>query len=193
LLITATGSVATTHTINVSGFTYSPGTLTAAVGDQVTFNINANHPTVEVDQTTWNMNGTASLPGGFGLHSSTFTITLSTVGDIYYVCTNHVSSGMKGKITVIPTSINEVDPLTGIYLSPSLIKRGSEVRLINTNPYRQDITLLVYNLLGAVVYTTETGQAEVQAFTFNLPVGTYFYKLKSNVAATKGKRIMIVD
>jgi len=195
LLFCITGMIAhaTNHVINIVGSTYDPAALVAIVGDQVTINADPSHPTVEVSQTTWNANGSTALPGGFGSHSSSFTITLTSVGDIYYVCSNHVSSGMKGIISVTPTGINDQLPLAGLFLTPSIIKNGSDVSLVNSTGSKQEGTLYIYNLLGSIVYNTTFSTTEKQSFSIELPAGTYYYKLKNNMAISKGKRIMIVD
>lgn len=196
ILFCITGMIAkaTNHVITAnSNLTYSPAALSAVVGDQVTINTNVNHPTVEVSQATWNANGTTPLPTGFGTITSSFTFTLTTVGDIYYVCSNHVSSGMKGMISVTPTGINEQQPLAGIVLSPSVITSGKEISLVNSSGTKQEGTLMIYNLLGSVVYSSNFSTIEKQSFSINLPAGTYYYKLKNNAAISKGKRIMIVD
>lgn len=99
---------ATTYTVNISGFSYSPSKLTVNIGDVVTIEANSSHPLIEVDQTTWNAGGTATLSTGFGVKNSNYTFTISTTNTIYYACQFHASAGMKGKIEVsIPTSISK--------------------------------------------------------------------------------------
>ena len=96
----------TTHTITNSGFTYSPDSLNANVGDQVTFNTDFSmHPLHEVSSATWAANGSTQLPGGFSATTgNTATFTMTQAGTRYYVCANHVSLGMKGRIFVSSTS-----------------------------------------------------------------------------------------
>ena len=60
-LLIGSGLHATDHTIVTSGFTYSPSTLAAAIGDNVTIVASGNHPTTEVSEETWNANGTTSV------------------------------------------------------------------------------------------------------------------------------------
>ena len=108
LTIAAFAMNATSYTITTSGFSYSPSTLTVTVGDVVTISASGTHPLAEVSQTTWNANGTATLSTGFGNKTSSYTFTISSTNSIYYVCTNHVGSGMKGQITVSTVGVKEL-------------------------------------------------------------------------------------
>ncbi|MBI2721803.1 MAG: T9SS type A sorting domain-containing protein [Bacteroidetes bacterium] len=99
-MVAFAGMKAASYTITIIGTSYSPATLTVNVGDVVTLIATPNHPTNEVDQTTWNANGTATVSGGWGIQASAYTFTVSNLGNIYYVCQNHVSMGMKGVISV---------------------------------------------------------------------------------------------
>ena len=87
------------HTINVSGMTFTPDTLVCLVGDTITINPGGYHNAVEVDDSTWITNGTNSN-GGFniplGTPSGSFVIDQAKT--YYYVCTPHVTLGMKGVI-----------------------------------------------------------------------------------------------
>ncbi|MBK7966307.1 MAG: hypothetical protein IPK10_14175 [Bacteroidetes bacterium] len=72
------------------------------MGDTVTFSINGSHDAREVSQTTWNANSSAALLGGFQVPFGGGTLFPAQlgVGTHYYVCTNHISMGMKGTIIV---------------------------------------------------------------------------------------------
>ena len=87
------------YTINVSGMTFTPDTLVCLVGDTITINPGGYHNAVEVDDSTWMTNGTNSN-GGFniplGTPSGSFVIDQAKT--YYYVCTPHVTLGMKGVI-----------------------------------------------------------------------------------------------
>jgi len=88
--------------ITINGFSYVLDNITVNVGDQVTIEASSFHPLLQVSQATWNANGTTPLSGGFNSTSNfTFTITAPMGGTtLYYVCSNHASSGMKGQINV---------------------------------------------------------------------------------------------
>lgn len=89
-----------TVTVTNSGFSFNPSLVTISSGDSVKFQLASIHDALEVSQATWNANGTAALAGGFSVPFGGGTITLTTAGTHYYVCTNHASSGMKGRIVV---------------------------------------------------------------------------------------------
>lgn len=95
-------AIAANINITISGFSYAPDNITVNVGDQVTIEASSFHPLIQVSQATWDVNGNTQLPGGFNSMSDfTFTITAGMSGtNIFYVCGNHASSGMKGKIVV---------------------------------------------------------------------------------------------
>jgi plastocyanin len=104
------------------GDTFDPATLTVNVGDMVQFNLAPPHNVTQVSADTWNANGTTPLPGGFLFASGSGTYTTTAPGTIYYVCTVHVSFGMKGTITVnAVTGINDVQRIDGgkVYPNPS--------------------------------------------------------------------------
>jgi len=126
LVLSTSISFSTSWTINNSGNTFSPSTITIVVGDDVTFNLESVHNAVEVSQATWNANGTAALAGGFqvALGGGPVQAALLGVGTHYYVCTPHASLGMKGTIIVQnATGIEENKLPAGfsIYPNPSLI------------------------------------------------------------------------
>ncbi|MBS1617816.1 MAG: T9SS type A sorting domain-containing protein [Bacteroidetes bacterium] len=102
------------QTITTSGISYSPDSLAVHVGDQVTFNCDFSmHPLHEVDATTWAANGSTQLAGGFSATSgSTLTVSMTQVGTRYYVCSVHVSAGMKGRIFV--TAPNGIEAITAV-------------------------------------------------------------------------------
>ncbi|MCB2204575.1 T9SS type A sorting domain-containing protein [bacterium] len=107
LVCLLSGSVlATTHTVVNSGFSFSPSSLTINVGDTVVFNLGSAHNVVEVSQATWNANGNTPLSGGFTLPFGGGTLIFSTAGTEYYVCSPHASSGMKGTINVVQTTVS---------------------------------------------------------------------------------------
>ena len=90
------------QTITTTGMTFSPDTLYVNVGDTINFVLGSTHNAIEVDETTYNADGTTSNGGfnfGFG---ATGTFIPSLAQTYYYVCTPHVSLGMKGVIIASP-------------------------------------------------------------------------------------------
>jgi plastocyanin len=84
---------ATANTINLSGSSFSPSTLTVKAGTTITWNNNDNIAhTVTADDKSFD---SGSLAAG-----KTFVKTFSTAGSFAYHCNFH--SGMKGTIVVQP-------------------------------------------------------------------------------------------
>lgn len=109
---------ASVYPITTVGFTYSPDTLHIALGDTVQFTLGNNHNAVEVNQATWNANGTTSN-GGFNIPFGGGQWVPTNTGTFYYVCTPHASLGMKAVVVVHPpgsaqlVSVNNLQPCAG--------------------------------------------------------------------------------
>lgn len=119
-----TASFCTTWTITNVGTTFSPATITIHHGDSVNFSLAAIHNAVEVSQDTWNANGTTALPGGFQepLGGGLVLPAKLGVGTHYYVCTSHVTLGMKGIIIVQDNSgiaDNKLQAGISVYPNPA--------------------------------------------------------------------------
>jgi plastocyanin len=91
---------ATQHIVANAGLTFSPSTLTIAAGDTVVFSLPLLHDALEVDQSTWNANGSTALPGGFAVPFGGGMAVLNDTGTHYYICEAHILFGMKGTIIV---------------------------------------------------------------------------------------------
>jgi len=160
--------------ITISGFTYSPASTTGTVGDVVTITASANHPNVEVDQTTWNANGNTPKTGGFGVQSTTHTFTITTVADIYFVCQVHASMGMKGMITVTASGISQATAAAyNISMYPNPVTNGDfTVKVEGYN--HADGKVMLYDVAGKLLESHNlTGVAT--PIKTKLPGGVYFY------------------
>jgi plastocyanin len=123
LVIPPPAGVAAQHVVSASGFTFSPPTLNAFVGDTVVFSLSVLHDAVQVAESTWNVNGDLPLPGGFAVPFGGGSVILADTGTHFYICEAHIASGMKGKIvvaippppttTIIVASLADRDGLTG--------------------------------------------------------------------------------
>lgn len=183
---------ATSFTVSISGFAYSPATLTVSVGDVVTIQASGVHPLVQVDLTAWNTPTNTPLGAGWGVKSSNYTFTVATVGNIYYVCQNHYSMGMKGMITVNATGVKEnVNFLQKFDLYPNPAQNNVLVSFGLNNS--SDVSVKLFNLLGqeVSVLTSNTFLSEGNHnFNYELPStianGSYFVEVSSdNKKATK--------
>lgn len=197
LSILAIGMKATSYTITTSGFSYSPATLTVTVGDVVTISASGSHPLAEVSQATWNAAGTATLSTGFGNKTSAYTFTITSANDIYYVCTNHVSMGMKGMITVSTVGVKEVtDAISNISLFPNPAKNQFSVKFNSTD--NGNVSAKIYSICGQEIESLVMNKefnSGVTTLNFDLqnriPAGVYFVQLNYN--SKKVTRKLIID
>ncbi len=181
------GMNSATFSVNISGFSYAPASLTVAVGDVITIQASATHPLVQVDGGTWNAGGTASLTGGWGVKTADYTFTVSTVGSIYYLCQVHGPSGMKGQLTVIAAAgVNENSNfINNLILFPNPANNKMTVNFGLTTASQVSAKLM--NLLGqevAVLIPNTKLPADNYSYTFELPAampdGAYFAVITSN-------------
>lgn len=185
--------MATDHVISTSGLTYAPAELTVNVGDNITINASSVHPTTEVSQATWEANGTAALVGGFGTNTASFTFTVEEVGIIYYVCDNHIASGMKGLINVLdPVGIPELVNSDGFTLNSNPLVAGllgytlEDEALIGSQ-------LEMYDLSGKLVFQERLVSASSTLQT-DLNVGVYLLVLRRNdEAILLSEKVLIND
>lgn len=169
-----------TFTVSTSGLTFTPATVTITVGDTVEFTQGSSHPAREVSQSTWNSNGTTSNGGFDNAHSGT-KIKFTTVGTVYYVCSNHASSGMKGQIIVQAANTVEENaknlPVTA-YPSPVIHDLNLVVELSQT----ENLAIEVYNVIGEQVYAQSStafaaGKNVLQLDFSDFSNGAYFVKV----------------
>jgi plastocyanin len=85
------GHTAATHTVSLSGFSFHPSTLTIKRGDSVRWSWNI--PKSEHNVTFGSVHSRTGSSGSL-------TVRFSHAGTFSYVCTVHVSKGMKGKVVV---------------------------------------------------------------------------------------------
>lgn len=83
-----------THVIHMSDYSFSPASLTIAVGDKVkAINDLGSH-------TFTGSSGPKSWDSGAVAQGSSYTVTFTTAGSYSFICSYHQSLGMKGSITV---------------------------------------------------------------------------------------------
>jgi len=193
VLIFAFSTQAATFNVTTSGNTYVPATVTASIGDTVKFTITQLHPTVQVTGATWNANGFTPIASGFG-GSSNFevVITASSPDTLYYVCANHVSSGMKGIIVVdagSSSAINEVE-VSNITIGPNPVV-GNEINYSFTNQVSPSV-ITIYSITGQIVesvnITTTSG-----VIPANFAKGNYILKAYNQVGEIIATEKIIVE
>lgn len=162
------------------GTTFSPSDLNVNQGDIVRFNLSANHPVLEVSQATWNANGITPLQGGFSFPAGVGDYTAGTAGTHYFVCTAHVSLGMKGRIVVsLQTDIDDTEvKIDKIYPNPAekyIIYQSSKELLI------KEIRIL--DIIGntvKIITKPEFTDGEIRIDVEDLNKGIYIIRVKSD-------------
>jgi plastocyanin len=167
------------HTITESGFAYSPAELTIAPGDTVKFVGTVSHPIQEVSEETWTNSGITPLAGGFAFAGGSGTVVFPNAGVHYYVCTAHVSLGMKGKIIVgSPTAVSETElKETSLYPVPL----SGNILTLNLKKPAEELFVTVYDLAGNT-RITERGSASDGTYQLNcleLPKGLYLLRMQT--------------
>lgn len=183
ILLASHAVFAVTHHIVIDdkNLMYLPNVLTAQIGDSIIIEASAMHPLVQVDQNTWNNNEANPMGGGWGVQTSDYGFMIEQAGDIYYVCQNHVESGMKGKIEVSVTGLAE-SAAPEIKLYPSYVTGGYFNVSIANAPKEQNM-LNVYNMAGQLTGKYVLAKAQ-NVVDIDLPPGVYIYTV-SNMANTK--------
>jgi len=183
MLLAVTGLKAqTTHTVQESGFSYDPSTLTINAGESVKFESTSSHPIQEVSQTTWENDGITPLEGGFAFSTGSGTVNFPVAGTYYYVCTAHVASqGMKGKIIVqAPAALNEFSLSESFAVFP-LPLFGDELTVAFKAKDQQLISIDIYDLAGNLLISSlgETIGNQYRINCNSLPKGLFLMKVKS--------------
>ncbi|NOQ27714.1 MAG: T9SS type A sorting domain-containing protein [Bacteroidales bacterium] len=139
----------TTHTISISGLSFSPSSLNISVGDKVQFNGSSSHPIAEVSEETWNANSNTPLAGGFSFPSGLGEKTFNMVGTYYYICENHYSSGMKGKITVSAvTALEDIPESIELKIFPNPLDKDYLTISLNRNPI-STLEITIFDITGS--------------------------------------------
>ena len=106
LCVFVSGASAATVQVNALAMSFDPAEITIDVGDTVHW-VNLQslaHTVTEVAEADYDSNTNNPLSGGFSSGSPAavdeFMFTFDTPGEYFYICTTHIASGMKGKITV---------------------------------------------------------------------------------------------
>lgn len=178
LTISLTG-FCTVWTINNTGNTFAPATITIKLGDIIDFKLAEEHDSREVSLTSWNSNDNTALPGGFQTAFGGGMVMASQlgVGTHYYVCTPHASFGMKGIIIVLNTSgIAEDQSNTNISVYPNP-SNGKFRFAIDGFQFTNDYKLELYNVVGEKIYQSSITNEISDIDISNRIKGIYFIKI----------------
>jgi len=172
-----------TYEIKAQGLTYVPSALTVLAGDTVVFNAGPTHPVLEVSQATWEANGLTALDGGFAFPGGSGEIVFQTPGIYYYICTNHISSGMKGRIevnaiTALP-DVTQVNQNFRLFPNPLY---GNNLQIKYHADKEYSVTFWLIDLNGRHVKKSAElqiirGDNNILIDTGNLSPGVYFFEM----------------
>jgi plastocyanin len=174
-LIVLTG-VSNTITITNWGAHYSPADTSINIGDTVNFVLVNTHNVLEVGEQAYDAEENVPLPGGFSLPMGGGQLLPAqlTVGTHYYICTPHISLGMKGKITVLnPSGIAGV-PVPHLSLFPNPAKERITIKIPS---HLAGSSYLMMDVTGKEVGTGKLEDLETAIQIDRLNAGMYFLQM----------------
>lgn len=176
LLLTSIAGFCDTVQIINNGFTFSPSSITIALGDNVNFTLAGEHNAVEVSQATWNSNGNTPLSGGFSVGFGGGLVSASelTVGIHYYVCQPHASMGMKGTITVSSLGLQENQSIASIIIFPN---PATNLITIKSSESIMDLAYAIIDQSGRQVLTGRLNDTTKAVDISQLTLGVYFFQI----------------
>ncbi len=160
------------------GAHFSPADTTVNMGDTIKFDLMNTHNVLEVDQQAYDDEQNIPLSGGFSLPKGggmLYTTQLAA-GIHYYICTPHITIGMKGMFRILGSS-GIADPLlklTSIFPNPAhdLIVVKTVTSLIGS----------IYSIIDATGKEVLSGKLESTESTIKisgLTNGVYFLRTRS--------------
>lgn len=186
-------NIDTYHTIINSSNAYVPSYIQVNLGDTILFATSTGHTTQQVSLATWNANDTTLLPGGLDGPPGGFTFVATTLGDIYYVCVEHVqeASQMKGMIKVSQLGIE-----TNKSVTMQIMQSVSEqyIKLVVTGNATGKMHVEMLNLSGQLVKTVQIELSGDESSAIiqvgDMPKGVYMIRWSyGNV--NKAKKIIL--
>lgn len=178
LILKTVSSFGTQHPVTTSGFTFTPDSISANVGDTIKFNISGIHSALEVSQATWNANSNTSN-GGFSVPFGGGMTVVNTVKTYYYVCGNHYAMGMKGRIVVtIPNGVNALtNTPVNFEMFPNPVSTGVTIK---TNlPAGKENQIRIFDRVGKCIYQKNNISPVQYLDLSEFASGVYFVAIKS--------------
>lgn len=174
---------ATTHTITVADFSFSPAAVTATVGDTIMWVwASGSHTTsstsVPSGAATWNAPITSS--------STSYTYKVTMAGAYAYNCQVHPTQ-MTGTITVTSSTGITVPTIATVNAYP--------------NPFRDKITIIhdsaadaifIYNITGEKIasFMLDAVGTRTDLELAHLPAGVYFFSITKEGVIQETRRIV---
>jgi plastocyanin len=191
-LFVGVNAFATQHVLTNSANVYSPINMQINLGDTIIIGTGITHTTRQVSQSTWNANDTATLAGGFGDLNTGDMLIPSSLGDIYYVCVQHVAMhSMKGTIKVSQLGIEDNKSVT-MQIMQSVAEQY--LKLVVTGNATGQMEVEMLNLSGQVVRTIDIhlngDESSTTIPVSDLPKGIYMVRW-SYGKINKAKKIIL--
>lgn len=178
LLLSGMSGICTTWIVTNSGFTFTPATITITIGDDVNFTLDDIHNAIEVNESTWNANGSSPLTGGFQTPLGGGLVQPSQlgIGTHYYVCAPHASSGMKGIIIVQnATGIQENQLLSDFSVYPNPAHNSLTIKASN---HFIDSEFSITDPTGRRVFVGKLEDETMPVDITNLKQGIYLVQIE---------------
>jgi plastocyanin len=194
-LFISTFSFATTRTINVQNFSFSPDNLNANVGDTIKWVwVSGTHTTtsttIPLTAATWDQPITSV--------NTSYSYVITTTGIYNYKCTPHESMGMVGVINVLTSSITRNESTTLTYtLNQNYPNPFNPATSISFSiPKSELVNITIYNEIGKKVETIVNQNLTEGSYTINynagkLSSGIYFYRIKAGEFGETKKMLLI--
>jgi hypothetical protein len=157
---------------------YSQAVLQVNLGDTVTFATSSNHTTQQVTQATWLANDSTLMPGGLDGPPGGFTFVATTLGDMYFVCVEHIQSDMMKCMVKVSQLGIEANKAMTFQILQSVSEQYVELVVKGGSVCEMHVEML--NLSGQIVrkLNMELTGDETIAFieTNDLPKGVYMIR-----------------
>lgn len=181
----------TTHNVTISGFSFSPPSLTIDVGDEVIWT-NSTGVGHNVNGTTTTFPSNPESFGNFVGTAWTYSYTFNTAGAYTYQCDPHSGAGMSGQISVnaVTTGIAEIDSKQlRVFPNPAKEEVNFDVSGLDIE---EEMVINLYNTLGELVKQVKIGEEQLLTIsTVDLSAGVYFYQLQTEAEILeKGKLVV---
>jgi plastocyanin len=192
LILKSTTGYGTKHTVSANGsqFAFSPDSISANVGDTIVFVLAGIHSALEVSQSTWSAGNSDASNGGFAVPFGGGQTVVTQAKTYYYVCQNHYSMGMNGRIFVsIATGVpNLVSSTSTLEVYPNPVTNKA---IVKTNlPAGKTNELRIFDVAGKCIYH-ENNVASSYSFDMTaMPSGVYFLIIKSDDVFLEKKLIV---
>ena len=177
---------AASHSITLSGFSYTPALITVQPGDSVTIQASVMHPLVQVSSATWHGGASTPLPGGWGTQTSTYTFIAIPGDTIYYLCGNHFLSGMKGRIAVdvVGGSLTMQPETASLKLYPN---PAADFITLELPAQSQNYRISIFNASGQEMMSFMTAENQKTILISSFPRGFYYTATRAGNQLWRGK------